>query len=122
MSSVERRVRGDNETSETIAIDKRVGSSAVYSQFSPMRRRVVYVMLALCGLLFAGLAGWLLVSMNAWADAAVPMSTVTVDLADGQGAVRGNFGQTTWTGQSFVQFRGIPFAEAPIGDLRFRVG
>ncbi|XP_030571274.1 acetylcholinesterase [Drosophila novamexicana] len=85
-----------------------------------MRRRVVYVMLALCGLLFAGLAGWLLVSMNALADAAVPMSTVTVDLADGQGAVRGNFGQTTWTGQSFVQFRGIPFAEAPIGDLRFR--
>ncbi|TDG52821.1 hypothetical protein AWZ03_001054 [Drosophila navojoa] len=87
-----------------------------------MRRRVVYVMLALCGLVLAGLVAWLLVSMIAVADAQTPMSTVTVDLSGQQGTVRGNYGQTAWTGQSFMQFRGIPYAEAPIGNLRFRVG
>ncbi|XP_017955622.1 glutactin [Drosophila navojoa] len=85
-----------------------------------MRRRVVYVMLALCGLVLAGLVAWLLVSMIAVADAQTPMSTVTVDLSGQQGTVRGNYGQTAWTGQSFMQFRGIPYAEAPIGNLRFR--
>lgn len=76
-------------------------------------------MLTLCGLLCVGLTGWLLVA--AAADQAVPMSTVTRQLAGEQGAVRGNYDQTAWTGQSFMQFRGIPYAEAPIGELRFKV-
>ncbi|KAM8707777.1 hypothetical protein ACLKA7_014848 [Drosophila subpalustris] len=76
-------------------------------------------MLTFCGLLAAGLAGWLIVSMNSSVEAA-PMSTVTVQLSAEQGAVRGNYGQTAWTGQSFMQFRGIPYAEAPIKSLRFQ--
>lgn len=79
-------------------------------------------MLTVCGLLCAALAGWLLVAQAAGADTAVPMgATVTRQLAGDHGAVRGNYGQTAWTGQSFMQFRGIPYAEAPVGKLRFQV-
>ncbi|ALC45101.1 Est-Q [Drosophila busckii] len=85
-----------------------------------MRRRGVYVMLSLCGMLCAGFAGWLLVTMSPEVDGAQAMSTLTVALADKQGEVRGNYGQTTWTQQSFMQFRGIPYAEPPVGPLRFR--
>lgn len=85
-----------------------------------MGRRVVYVMLTSCGLLAACLAAWLIISMNSSVEAAVTMSTVTVQLSGEQGAVRGNYGETAWTGQSFMQFRGIPYAEAPIQSLRFQ--
>ncbi|XP_055593769.1 glutactin-like [Uranotaenia lowii] len=36
------------------------------------------------------------------------------------GKVRGSIGQTTWTGQTINQYRSIPYAEAPIGKLRFQ--
>ncbi|EDV97364.1 GH14737 [Drosophila grimshawi] len=75
-------------------------------------------MLAFGGILGAALTIWLVISLGTQTDAAE--SKLTVQLADEQGAVRGNYGQTAWTGQSFMQFRGIPYAEAPIGDLRFR--
>ncbi|XP_037933075.1 glutactin-like [Teleopsis dalmanni] len=45
--------------------------------------------------------------------------TITVDIK-GQGSVLGNFGTTLWTNQKYMRFRGIPYAEAPSGNLRFK--
>ncbi|XP_034655471.1 glutactin [Drosophila subobscura] len=87
-----------------------------------MRSCGVYVMLTFCGLLSAALAAWLLVSLVGAQVGAEeePTSVVTVELANGQGKVLGNFDVTALTDQRFMQFRGIPFAEPPAGDLRFR--
>ncbi|CAD7005231.1 glutactin [Ceratitis capitata] len=46
-------------------------------------------------------------------------SDVRVSLA-GQGVVIGNTNTTLWTGQTYMQFRGIPYAESPSGELRFK--
>ncbi|XP_034108062.1 glutactin [Drosophila albomicans] len=88
-----------------------------------MRRGVVYVMLTFCGILCALLAAWLIIHADAsFVDEPVPIfqRTATVELADKQGAVRGNYGKTAWTNQSILQFRGIPYAEAPVESLRFK--
>ncbi|XP_001352976.2 glutactin isoform X1 [Drosophila pseudoobscura] len=86
-----------------------------------MRSRGVYVMLTFCGLVSAALAAWLLVSLvGAQVGAEESTAVVTVELANGQGKVLGNFDVTAFTDQRFMQFRGIPFAESPAGDLRFR--
>ena len=39
----------------------------------------------------------------------------------GQGAVLGSVAETLWTKQTFYSFRGIPYAESPSGELRFKV-
>ncbi|XP_036326415.1 glutactin-like [Rhagoletis pomonella] len=39
----------------------------------------------------------------------------------GQGVVIGNWNTTQWTGQPYMQFRGIPYAEPPSGEMRFRL-
>nr|XP_036232508.1 glutactin-like [Bactrocera oleae] len=44
---------------------------------------------------------------------------VRVNLS-GQGVVIGNTNTTSWTGQTYMQFRGIPYAESPSGELRFK--
>uniref|UniRef100_A0A0A1WF75 Carboxylic ester hydrolase n=1 Tax=Zeugodacus cucurbitae TaxID=28588 RepID=A0A0A1WF75_ZEUCU len=38
----------------------------------------------------------------------------------GQGVVIGNTNTTAWTGQSYMQFRGVPYAESPSGELRYK--
>uniref|UniRef100_A0A0K8VHK1 Carboxylic ester hydrolase n=1 Tax=Bactrocera latifrons TaxID=174628 RepID=A0A0K8VHK1_BACLA len=38
----------------------------------------------------------------------------------GQGAVLGSVAETLWTKQKFYSFRGIPYAESPSGELRFK--
>uniref|UniRef100_A0A0A1WU09 Carboxylic ester hydrolase n=1 Tax=Zeugodacus cucurbitae TaxID=28588 RepID=A0A0A1WU09_ZEUCU len=38
----------------------------------------------------------------------------------GQGAVLGSVDETLWTRQKFYAFRGIPFAESPSGERRFK--
>lgn len=45
-------------------------------------------------------------------------TNVTVD---GLGIVTGLRETTAWTNRIIYSFRGIPYAEPPIGDLRFRV-
>ncbi|XP_061391122.1 glutactin [Musca vetustissima] len=46
-------------------------------------------------------------------------SSVTVDLP-GQGTILGAYGTTSWTNQTFMKFLGIPYAESPSRDLRFK--
>lgn len=36
------------------------------------------------------------------------------------GSLKGSFLQT-WTNKKFYSFRGVPFAEPPVGNLRFKV-
>lgn len=87
-----------------------------------MRRRGVYVMLTLCGVLTAGLTAFLVIFLTGGQGAdASETATVTVELYNGQGTVLGNYAYTAWTDRAFMQFRGIPFAEPPIEELRFRV-
>lgn len=87
-----------------------------------MRRRGVYVMLKLCGVLTAGLTAFLVIFLTGGQGAdASETATVTVELYNGQGTVLGNYAYTAWTDRAFMQFRGIPFAEPPIEELRFRV-
>ena len=38
-----------------------------------------------------------------------------------QGYVLGSVTLSRWTGRPIYQFRGIPYAKSPVGDLRFRV-
>lgn len=45
---------------------------------------------------------------------------VTVTL-DGRHRIRGQTEQTIYENQTFVAFKGVPFAEAPVGRLRFKV-
>lgn len=45
---------------------------------------------------------------------------VTVTL-DGLHRIRGQTEQTIYENRTFVAFRGVPFAEAPVGKLRFKV-
>ncbi|XP_039967413.1 glutactin-like [Bactrocera tryoni] len=46
-------------------------------------------------------------------------SEVRVNIS-GQGVVIGNTNTTAWTGQTYMQFRGIPYAESPSGELRYK--
>ncbi|XP_018786916.1 PREDICTED: glutactin-like [Bactrocera latifrons] len=46
-------------------------------------------------------------------------SEVRVNLS-GQGVVIGNTNTTAWTAQTYMQFRGIPYAESPSGELRYK--
>lgn len=39
----------------------------------------------------------------------------------GQGYILGNVDKTAWSKHSFMQFRGVPYAESPSGPLRFKV-
>ncbi len=39
-----------------------------------------------------------------------------------QGKLKGAEEKSVLTGKSYCSFLGIPYAEPPIGDLRFRVG
>lgn len=45
---------------------------------------------------------------------------VTVTLA-GRHRIRGQSQQTIYGDKTYVAFKGIPFAEAPVGQLRFKV-
>lgn len=87
-----------------------------------MRRRGVYVMLTLCGVVTATLTALLVIFLTGHTGGAEAVTqTVTVDLSNSQGKVLGNFGETAWTDQKFMQFRGIPYADPPIEGLRFQV-
>uniref|UniRef100_A0A1Q3FP68 Carboxylic ester hydrolase n=1 Tax=Culex tarsalis TaxID=7177 RepID=A0A1Q3FP68_CULTA len=46
-------------------------------------------------------------------------STPIVNI-QGLGSVQGSIGHTTWTNRTIYQFKGIPYAQAPIGNLRFQ--
>ena len=46
--------------------------------------------------------------------------TVTLDIPN-QGLVQGDYDMTLWSRQTFMRFRGIPYAESPSGTLRFKV-
>ncbi|XP_017072331.1 juvenile hormone esterase [Drosophila eugracilis] len=86
-----------------------------------MRRRGVYVMLTLCGVLTTALIAFLVLFLTGGQGAnASGAPTVRVELSHSQGEVLGNYGFTAWTNQMFMQFRGIPFAEPPTAELRFR--
>lgn len=45
---------------------------------------------------------------------------VTVTL-DGRHRIRGQTQQTLFENRTYFDFKGVPYAEAPIGDLRFKV-
>lgn len=47
-------------------------------------------------------------------------STVTLNIPS-QGIVQGDYDTTLWSRQTFMRFRGIPYAESPRGPLRFKV-
>ncbi|XP_065082057.1 uncharacterized protein LOC135704503 [Ochlerotatus camptorhynchus] len=46
-------------------------------------------------------------------------STPIVNI-QGLGNVQGSVGHTSWTNRTIYSFQGIPYGQAPIGDLRFR--
>lgn len=48
------------------------------------------------------------------------MSGATVIVDTNYGPVRG-LKRTSVVGDQYISFRGIPYAKAPIGDLRFKV-
>ncbi|XP_067648579.1 glutactin [Eurosta solidaginis] len=54
----------------------------------------------------------------------ISKSTITKDSIEvyipGQGAVLGRIDETSWRQQKFFSFRGIPYAESPKGNLRFK--
>ncbi|XP_023305877.1 glutactin [Lucilia cuprina] len=52
-------------------------------------------------------------------DQYVVPSTVTLDIPN-QGTIQGDYETTLWSQQTFMRFRGIPFAESPRGPLRFK--
>lgn len=39
----------------------------------------------------------------------------------GQGSIVGGYATTSWSEQAFMQFLGIPYAESPREELRFKV-
>lgn len=45
----------------------------------------------------------------------------TVEVSLKQGGLVGKVEKTLYKKQDYVSFRGVPFAEAPIGELRFQV-
>lgn len=47
-------------------------------------------------------------------------STPIVNI-QGLGSVQGSIGHTTWTSRTIYQFQGIPYAQSPVGTLRFQV-
>uniref|UniRef100_A0A1I8Q312 Carboxylic ester hydrolase n=1 Tax=Stomoxys calcitrans TaxID=35570 RepID=A0A1I8Q312_STOCA len=46
-------------------------------------------------------------------------ATVSLNLP-GQGTIQGDFDTTSWSNQKFMRFLGIPYAESPTKDLRFK--
>ncbi|KAL1391636.1 hypothetical protein pipiens_001061 [Culex pipiens pipiens] len=46
-------------------------------------------------------------------------STPIVNI-QGLGSVQGSIGHTTWTSRTIYQFQGIPYAQSPVGTLRFQ--
>uniref|UniRef100_A0A182UY99 carboxylesterase n=1 Tax=Anopheles merus TaxID=30066 RepID=A0A182UY99_ANOME len=57
------------------------------------------------------------------ADNVMPWPTVSNDLVvniQGLGSVMGTMGKTAWTGRPIYQFFNIKYAEAPVGEQRFR--
>lgn len=75
-----------------------------------------------CFLLLASVIFIYLPSISATDDESWVRSTKTVDVQTTSGVVRGE--QGGFIGQSskhWYRFRGIPFAEPPVGNLRFEV-
>lgn len=68
-------------------------------------------------LLFATLFYVQLVS-GGIAEASGKYVTVTLD---GRHRILGQTEQTIYENRTFMAFRGVPFAEAPVGHLRFKV-
>ncbi|XP_075161852.1 esterase Q [Haematobia irritans] len=60
-----------------------------------------------------------LVSIYGSTSLAYTTQTITLDLP-GQGTIQGNFDTTSWSNQTFMRFLGIPYAESPSKELRFK--
>lgn len=48
-------------------------------------------------------------------------SDETVEVVLKQGVLSGTVNKTFWNEQDYYSFQGIPYAEPPVGDLRFQV-
>lgn len=70
--------------------------------------------------LFALIAGVQLLLVTGGGIAQANGNYVTVTL-DGRHRVRGQTEHTIYDNRPFVTFRGVPYAETPVGHLRFRV-
>lgn len=48
-------------------------------------------------------------------------SDETIEVVLNQGVLSGTVNKTFWSEQDYYSFQGIPFAEPPVGGLRFQV-
>lgn len=86
------------------------------------RREQFVVRLVLSLAANIAIAGAFFLAFSALASHAEFTENIEYKLVEtANGVVRGKTAETLFEGRKYFAFKGIPYAKAPVGDLRFRV-